>query len=231
MNIEILHLLDGARQSTGLTVIIDVFRAFSTACYVFARGASRIIPVGDLALAYSLKEKNPEFLLVGERQGQKPAGFDYGNSPTEIEAVDFTNRTVIQTTSAGTQGIANAHKADEIITGSFVNAVAIVSYIRSKDPRQVSLVCMGQEAGEPSDEDTLCAHFIKDSLAGKQTDFEVIRSHLRGYHSAAKFFDPGKPWAPERDFDLCLDLGRFYFVLVNRVDTEGHPYLQKIDVL
>ena len=152
-----LHLVDGARQATGLTVIIDVFRAFSTACYTVFQGASRIIPVGDLDLAYELKKKNPEFLLVGEREGQRPPGFDYGSSPTEIEAVDFRNRTIVQTTSAGTQGIASADEADEIITGSFVNAWAIVSYIRLKAPEKVSLVCMGQEAIEPSDEDSLCA--------------------------------------------------------------------------
>lgn len=230
MNIEILHLLEGARRASGLTVIIDVFRAFSAACFMFARGASRILPVGDLDLAYALKMKNPDYLLVGERKGQKPTGFDYGNSPTEIEAVDFTNRTVIQTTSAGTQGIANALNADEIITGSFVNGQAIVSYIRSKDPDQVSLVCMGHEAAEPSDEDTLCAEFIRDSLSGKKTDFGLIRACLRKCHAAQKFFDPDKAWAPERDFHLCLDLGRFDFVLVTKTDMYGTIYLQKIDL-
>jgi len=230
MHIDILHCIDGAREATGLTVIIDVFRAFSTACYAFARGATRIISVGDLDLAYALKEKNPKLVLLGERKGRMLPGFDYGNSPAEIEAVDFTNRTIVQTTSAGTQGIVNACKAHEIITGSFVNAQAIVSYIRSKAPQQVSLVCMGQEAIEPSDEDTLCAHFINDSLIGKATDFELIRTHLRKYRSAEKFFDPEKTWAPERDFDLCLDLGRFNFVLVAKAGMDGLLYLQKVDV-
>ena len=230
MHIDILHCIDGAREATGLTVIIDVFRAFSTACYAFARGATRIISVGDLDLAYALKEKNPKLVLLGERKGRMLPGFDYGNSPAEIEAVDFTNRTIVQTTSAGTQGIVNACKAHEIITGSFVNAQAIVSYIRSKAPQQVSLVCMGQEAIEPSDEDTLCAHFINDSLIGKATDFELIRTHLRKYRSAEKFFDPEKTWAPERDFDLCLDLGRFNFVLVAKADMDGLLYLQKMDI-
>jgi 2-phosphosulfolactate phosphatase len=230
MNIDILDLVDGARKATGLTVIIDVFRAFSTACYAFAQGAARIIPVGDLDLAYELKDKYPEFLLLGEREGRRPPGFDYGNSPTEIEAVDFTNRTIVQTTSAGTQGIVNAYKADEIITGSFVNAQATVCYVNSKAPKQVSLVCMGQEAIEPSDEDTLCAKLIKDSLIGKATDFEQIRSYLRKYKSAAKFFDQEKTWAPEHDFDLCLNLDRFNFVLVVKAGMDGLLYLQKVDV-
>lgn len=230
MNIRILHLLEGARQATGLTVIIDVFRAFSTACYVFSRGASRIVPVDNLGIAYDLKKKNPEYILMGERKGQMPAGFDYGNSPADIEAVDFSNRTVIQTTSAGTQGITSALNADEIITGSFVNGKAIVSYIRSKAPDQVSLVCMGHEAVEPSDEDTLCAEFIRDSLFGVATDFDIIRARLRKCHAAEKFFDPEKTWAPERDFELCLDLGRFDFVLMARSDARGMVCLQKVDL-
>lgn len=35
MNIKILHLVEGAKQSTGLTVVIDVFRAFSMEAYLF----------------------------------------------------------------------------------------------------------------------------------------------------------------------------------------------------
>jgi 2-phosphosulfolactate phosphatase len=230
MQIDILQLIEGAREATGLTVIIDVFRAFSTASYVFARGATSIIPVGDLDFAYELKEKNPELLLLGEREGQRPPGFDYGNSPAEIEAVDFTGRTIVQTTSAGTQGIANAYRAEQIITGSFVNAKAIVSYIRSKAPKRVCLVCMGQEAIEPSDEDTLCAKLISDSLIAISTDFEQIRTYLRKYRTAAKFFDPEKTWAPEHDFDLCLHLDRFSFVLVVKPGMDGLLCLQKVDV-
>ncbi|MFO7655522.1 MAG: 2-phosphosulfolactate phosphatase, partial [Bacteroidales bacterium] len=65
MEIEILQLIEGARQAMGLTVIIDVFRAFSLACYIFDQGAEKIIPVGDIDMAYRLKENNPGYLLAG----------------------------------------------------------------------------------------------------------------------------------------------------------------------
>ena len=230
MKIEILQLVEGARQARGLTVIIDVFRAFTTACYVFANGADKIMPVGDLDIVYQLKQQNPDYLMIGERHGIKIPDFDFGNSPTDIEHMDFSGRTLIQTTSAGTQGIANAVNAGEIITGSFVNAPAIVKYIRQIDPAQVSLVCMGRETIEPSDEDTLCAQYISDLLQERQTDFDAIRRHLRSYHSAAKFFDQEKSWAPERDFDLCMDVGRFNFVLQVSRDEEGNNYMQKLDI-
>lgn len=213
MTIRILQLVEGAREARGLTVIIDVFRAFSVACYAFGNGARRVIPVGDLERAYELKQQDETRLLIGERGGQKLPGFDFGNSPTDIENVDFSGKTLVQTTSAGTQGIAAATGADEILAGSFCNAGALVRHIRARNPREVSLVCMGRAALEPSDEDTLCAQFLRDELEGKPTDFAAIKAHLAKYHTAQRFFDPEKHWAPARDFELCLALNRFDFVL------------------
>jgi len=213
MHIAILDLVEGAKQARGLTVIIDVFRAFSTACYVVRNGAREIIPVGDVELAYKLKEEHPDYVLMGERKGKKLPGFDYGNSPTEIEAVDFSGLTVIQTTSAGTQGFANAKGADELISGSFVNADAIVSYIQKKSPEKVSLVCMGTWAVKPNDEDTLCAEYIAGRLNNQQFENREIYSRLKNSKTARIFFDPAVTWAPEKDFDLCLNIGLCDFVL------------------
>ncbi len=213
MQIDILDLIEGAKQARGLTVIIDVFRAFSTACYAVRNGAREIVPVGDVELAYQLKEKNPDCVLMGERQGQKLPGFDFGNSPTEIEAINFSGKTIIQTTSAGTQGFANAKDADELISGSFVNAGAIVSYIKERAPERVSLVCMGTWAVTPADEDRLCAEYIADQLNSKKLSREDVYNKLKVAKTANIFFDPDIKWAPEKDFDLCLNIGFCDFVL------------------
>ena len=221
MHIEILDLIEGAKQARGLAVIIDVFRAFSTACYVVRNGAEKIIPVSDVDLAYKLKEENPDYILMGERKGKKLAGFDYGNSPTEIQAVDFSAKTVIQTTSSGTQGFANAKDADELISGSLVNAEAIVAYIKKKAPEKVSLVCMGTWATKPNDEDTLCAEYIKDRLYSQKIDSREIYTKLRASRTAQNFFDPAVTWAPEKDFDLCLNIGFCDFVLrAEKIENE-----------
>ncbi len=229
LNIRMLQLIEGAKAATGLVVIIDVFRAFSLACYAFAGGAERIIPVGTVATAHRLKAENPDRVLIGERDGKKLPGCDYGNSPSEIETVDFTGRTIIHTTSAGTQGIVNATGADEIITGSFVNAGAIVRYIQSRPPETVSLVAMGTGGMTPAEEDTFCAEFLRDRLEGRPPDFSAIRHRLRHAPAGAKFFDPQKDWFPEPDFDRCMIADRFNFVL--RVKQEGdHPVLQSVPV-
>src|SRR5215204_2119164 len=104
MQIEIIKSLKDADKATGLAIVIDVFRAFTTEAYIFANGASKIIPVLDLEEAYKLKKENPEYLLVGERKGIKPEGFDFGNDPSEVVNVDFTGKTIIHTTSNGTKG-------------------------------------------------------------------------------------------------------------------------------
>ncbi len=56
MDIKILHLLDGAKQAQGLTVIIDVFRAFSVECYLYKQGVKSIYTVGTIKKAQYLKK-------------------------------------------------------------------------------------------------------------------------------------------------------------------------------
>ncbi len=213
MEIKILELIAGAKKAIGLTVIIDVFRAFSTACYAFRNGAEKIFPIGDIELAYQLKKEHPDFILMGERGGIMQPGFDYGNSPSRIEHVNFSGVTIVQTTSAGTQGFANARNADEMITGSFVNANAIINYIKRKNPPIVSLVSMGTAGKTPNDEDRLLAEYLKGTLEGNSVDFNKIKEHLKNYDSARKFFDPNIEWAPVEDFELCMNLNAVDFVL------------------
>ncbi len=229
MEINILQLLDGAKAANGLTVIIDVFRAFSTACYAFEGGIVKSYPVGNIEIAYQLKKKYPDYVLVGERNEQKPRGFDFGNSPSQLLNTKLTGKTIVHTTSSGTQGIANATKADEIITGSFVNAGAIIRYIQQKKPKTVSLVCMGYACQYPTDEDTLCAEFIKNELERKPNNFNKMVEIMRT-GSGARFFDPGKQsWSPEKDFKLCLDLNHFDFVLKVEKEKELN-YLKRINI-
>ena len=227
MKIQILQLLDGAKKAEGLTVIIDVFRAFSLACYAYGQGIECIYPVGNIEESYRLKKEHSDYILVGEREEQKPEGFDFGNSPSQLLKKDIFGKTMIHTTSSGTQGIASANNASEIITGSFVNAEAITDYIRLKNPEILSLVCMGYSCRYPVDEDTFFAEYIRDSLEGKIIDFQNIKDKLEK-GSGARFFAPSKQkWAPKEDFNLCLDLNRFPFVL--KIEQQnGRNYLKKI---
>lgn len=100
MEITISELLEGARNAKGLTVIIDVFRAFSLECYLFSQNVERVIAVGDLRAAYCLKHEHPDALLIGERNGAPLPGFDCGNSPALVQKLDLASKTVIHTNGA-----------------------------------------------------------------------------------------------------------------------------------
>lgn len=230
MRIEVTDFVAGARAARGVAVIIDVFRAFSVACYATEQGASRIIPMAGIHESLALKRANPHYIAIGEREGRRVEGFDVGNSPTELRALDLRGRTLVHTTSAGTQGLVNARGADTVITGSLVNARAICAYIARQSPEQVSIVRMGLAARERTAEDGLCAELLRARLEGEPFDTRGIRDALRAAPAAQKFFDPDATWAPEGDFDMCTELDRFDFVLRLATGTDGLPQLERVAV-
>ena len=220
MNIQILELIDGAKAAKGLTVIIDVFRAMTVEAYVIQNGAADLIPMGSIEDAYAYRDTHPGTILMGERGGAKCPGFDFGNSPSQVKDFDFTGKTVVHTTSAGTQGVANATGATEMLTGSLVNAKAIADYIRSSGAEDVSLVCMGLAGVESTREDTLCAEYIKALVEGTPFDLNPGIEECKRT-SGAKFFDPNNPIFPEEDFWLSVEAEKFDFVLHVEPGSDG----------
>ena len=213
MKIKILHMIEGAKKARGVTVIIDVFRAFTVEAYLMNNGADKIIPTDDIEKALEYKRRDSNIVLIGERHGVKLPGFDFGNSPSQIENISFKGKTIVHTTSAGTKGIMNAKNSEEILTGSLVNAKAIVEYIKLKNPEEVSLVCMGLDALKETEEDNLCACYIKSLLEGKNVDIKKEISELKNT-SGAKFFDERlQEVFPTLDFYLSTELNKFDFVL------------------
>ena len=229
MEVNILQLIEGAKAARGVTVVIDVFRAFSLEAYMFSEGVEKIIPVGSVDDARKLKNDNPEYILAGERHGKILEGFDTGNAPSLIHLLELRGKTVVHTTSAGTQGIANAKNASEILGCGLVNAKATAEYIRKSGAEVVSLVCMGLEALAPTEEDTLCARYIKALLLGEQIDMQNEIESLK-YTSGAKFFDKAQNDVfPEKDFYMCTELDRFPFVMRITEGEEGLNYMEKVD--
>jgi 2-phosphosulfolactate phosphatase len=221
VQVRVVDRVPGAQAAQGIAVVIDVFRAFSVAAYAFSRGAAAVIPIAAVEDARELKRQHPDWLLIGERHARKLPGFDCGNSPSDLEQIDVAGRTLIHTTHAGTQGLTNALQADEVITGALVNAGAIVRYLQTRQPAIVTIVRMGHEAIENSEEDDLCAELLRSRLTGDPMPTDGIRERLRGASSAQKFFDPACDWAPERDFELCTRVDVFDFVL--QLDRTATP--------
>ncbi len=256
MKIQILELIEGAKRAEGLTVIIDVFRAFTTECYCFAGGAKQCRPIGSLEDAFALKREHPDWVLLGERGGAKVEGCDLGNSPWDASNYDFRGKTMIHSTSAGTQGIVQASQAHatQIITGSLVNAKAVCNYIRAQKPDTVSLIAMGKAGLTSVPEDLLAARYMESLLSESETfPIDEVNTYLKDQgreqsllrspgtfpideeiaylkdHGGEQFFDPALAHIfPREDYPLCVDYDRFDFVL--RVEEEnGALVIRRVD--
>ena len=206
MKIQLLSLLEGARRAEGTAVIIDVLRAFTTAGVAFERGALRIVMTAEVSNALRLKRRGVGDLVMGEVGGKRPEGFDFGNSPWELSRADVRGKTLIQSTRAGTVGIAAARKARRIYAASFAVAGATARAILRDRPAVVSIVAMGQDAAERSDEDELCALYLRNLLEGRRPDFASVRRLALACKTADKFRDPSRPWFDRRDLKMALTL-------------------------
>lgn len=228
MKVQIIH---NAKNATGTAVIIDVFRAFTVEPYLISNEVKKLIPVGDIQRAYDYKRNNKNCILIGERNGIKQPGFDYGNSPSQIEKVNFSGKTVIHTTSCGTKGIINAENAKEILTGSLVNANAISEYIIRKNVEEVSLVSLARLGESPAEEDELCARYIKSLLENnplRNLNEEIEKLKLT---SGSKFFSESmQDVFPKKDFYLCTEVNKFNFVLKVNSDIKDELYIERIDL-
>jgi 2-phosphosulfolactate phosphatase len=213
VNLRVARYLAGARSATGHAVIVDVYRAFTTAAFCVAAGAREIVLVGDHEQALALKRDDPSLFLTGEIDGRPIRGFDAGNSPSAIERLDLSGRRVVQRTSSGTQGVVAATNAAEILLGSFVIAEATVRYVAAR-AADATVVSMGERGRNESSEDDACATYIAARLAGERPDVAAIVAGLWEHE------DPSWPeWFPRRDAELACEVDRFDFALpVTRVD-------------
>ncbi|MBW2096135.1 MAG: 2-phosphosulfolactate phosphatase [Deltaproteobacteria bacterium] len=215
---------EGAKDAQGLTVVIDVFRAFTCAPLFFHYCAERVILEADPEKARHLKQENPAWVLVGEINEVPLEDADLGNSPTGIMEKGpalFHGKTVIHRTTAGVTGVIAALKtADEVLLGSFVMAEAISTYIRKLDPNVVTLVAMGDRGESPAPEDEACADYLEHLLTGKPYDpIEAIRKVLF-QETAQKFLRGEKAYLPREDPLICLQRNLFGFVLLARTNEK-----------
>ncbi|HUQ42089.1 MAG TPA: 2-phosphosulfolactate phosphatase [Candidatus Limnocylindrales bacterium] len=212
MNVRVARFLDGARSATGRAVIVDVFRAFTTAAFCVAAGAREVVLLADHEEALRMKREDPSLFLTGEIGGRPIEGFDVGNSPSAVLGLDLQGRRVVQRTSSGTQGVVAAERAVEILLGSFVIAEATVRYLRASSGRasssDVTVVSMGERGILESGEDDACAGYIAARLRDERPNVASIIAALWENE------DPAWPqWFPRRDAELACEVDRFDFAL------------------
>ena len=215
------YSLAQAQDAQGIAVVIDVLRAFTTAAIAFKAGAELICPVSGVEEAIHLRKEMHGSLTMGEENGSKPEGFDYGNSPTEIAKADLSGRTIIQRTSAGTQGIVRVVNADQIIAASFVVASATAAYLRKLKPDYVSFIITGSSFGRDGDEDRACAEYIETLVTGRDPDPDDYISRVGSSTVGRIFLNHNHACFHPDDLSLSIQVDRLPFVLLVSRGNKG----------
>ena len=221
MEIRLGSQVRDAREAEGTVIIIDVFRAFTTAAIAFDRGVREIILVAEAEDALVLHRRGVGDLLMGEVGGERPDGFDFGNSPFEVSQAELDGKTLVQSTRAGTVGVAAAAKADTIYLGSFVVAQATVDAILKDNPSLVTIIAMGDQGIVRSDEDEHCGIYLRNLLEGRHPDPDALRSLIMQGGATQKFFDDTQPQYHPKDVELALQVNKYPFAMkVTREDGQ-----------
>lgn len=210
-------LLAGTQGITGPTVVIDTFRAFTTAAYLLDRGVDRIVLTETLDEARSRSRLIPDSILCGEEGGRRPDDFDLGNSPIEAERyLDPERGVVVMRTSSGTRSVVSALRsgADPVYAASLVVAGATALAVRNHP--HVTIVASGLGGITPADEDEETADLISEQLRGEPADPDRLR-RIRSGAGADRLRTT--PWIDPGDLERCLAADRFDFAMrVTRKD-------------
>lgn len=203
-------------------VVIDVIRAFTTAAYAFSKGAKQIVLVSKVEEAFRLKKEHPDWLLMGEEGGFRIEGFDFGNSPVEIGEGSLEGKTLVQRTSAGTQGATRSVHSKRVFASSFVVAQATVNQIVAINPSCVTFVITGSNNG---DEDLALADYLEKCLLNGSESPQSYLDRVRASPEGQMHLSEGYPHFPKDDIEAVVALDAFPFAMW--MDTEWqHPVLR-----
>lgn len=224
--------LRGQDLSDTTCVVFDILRATSTMMTALANGAKAIIPVAEIPEALAVRQRQPEVLLAGERDGLRirsaltgSVDFDLGNSPREFTSEVVREKIIAMSTTNGTRALRACAGAEAILIGSFLNLKALVAELQRRKPSRLLLVCAGTQ-DQTSLEDTLAAGAVADAVLPDFQDAavsdavmvaaELYRRHADDLPGAMQLARNGKRLLalPElaADVPLCLQKDTLGFV-------------------
>jgi 2-phosphosulfolactate phosphatase len=193
----------------GGVVVVDVIRAFTTAAYAFGSGAQEIYLV------------NPGSLAMGEERGLRPDGFDFPNSPAMVRDADLSGRTLVQRTSAGTQGVVRAVDATRLWAASLAVASATARAVEAAGLGEPAYVITGRFEDRPDGgtDDVLTAELIERARLGRPLDAPAASAALLATDEAARTLALGPDHCDPADIELAAAVDAFDFALeVERTD-------------
>lgn len=173
--VDLDDVADDRAATEDVVVVVDVIRAFTTAVAAIDAGASSVHCVGGLDEARELAGRMTGSFLMGEEGGDRPEGFDAGNSPFDLAGHELLGRAVVQRTSNGTRGLIRFGSVPVLLAAAAVNAGATGRWIRAQDPGSVLIVGTGINPEDPA-----CGAFIAEVVDGGKPEPGELAATIRG---------------------------------------------------
>lgn len=152
MRIEVYFTPNGLvpGEIAGRTVVaVDLLRASTSIAVALASGAKEVLPAASTEEAIRLAQslEHDQVVLAGERKSVRIEGFALGNSPREFTPEAVGGKTVVLSTTNGTQALLAAQSAKEVLVAAAVNFSAVVQRARTALEASGDLVvlCSGHE--------------------------------------------------------------------------------------
>ncbi len=156
--------------------VIDVLRAGTSLAYALHNGAKAVLATDSSEEALRIVGNLPreDVVLCGERGGMPIPGFQVGNSPGEFTPDLVKDKTVVMTTSNGTQGIVRSGLGERLVVPALVNLDLAADFLATRaGDNGLVVLCCGSE-GKMALEDVLCAGMLVRRLEG------ILRRKARG---------------------------------------------------
>jgi len=128
--------------------VIDILRATTAMCAAMSHGARAIIPVASTEEALRLAQTigSTDVLLAGERNCSRIPGFQLGNSSLEMSESAVRGKTIILTTTNGTNALLACHTAGTVISAAAANLSLAAERGREavEGDQSILIVCAGR---------------------------------------------------------------------------------------
>ncbi len=187
-------------------IVVDVLRATSTICQALASGYARVLCCAEIEEARAIATSEGPAKLAGERRLEHIEGFDFGNSPRELEGAAAAETLILTTTNGTRLLVAAAERFERVYVGSLLNLDAVAAAARESG-EDVAVLCAGV-LGELALDDAYCAGRIAAALGGEPADSARAAILLaQSFQSAAEGLGASRSAANLRRHGLEADIG------------------------
>lgn len=205
------------REENCITVVVDIFRATSAICTAMYNGVKNVIPVAKVEDAQQFQ--GDEYILAAERGGEIVEGFQYGNSPLLfLNNSSIKDKTLVITTTNGTQAVDLAKKDGDLCVGAFSNFSVLTDWLIEQQ-KDVMVFCAGWK-NRLNVEDTLFAGAVVEKLIENGFQFDIdadaaliaetlykaAKKDMEGFLKRSSHRQRLKKLNLEKDIAYCLEL-------------------------